>query len=89
MIIWGGAASGLDELDTGGHDDPIQDSWAPTSPTGVPAPSVWQTGVWTGSEMLVWGGYFENQLAGYFDNRLIFENGFEAGDTGAWSTVVP
>ncbi len=89
MIIWGGAASGLDELDTGGHYDPIQDSWAPTSPTGVPAPSVWQTAVWTGSEMLVWGGYFENQLAGYFDNRLIFENGFEAGDTGAWSTVVP
>ena len=89
VIIWGGSASGLDELDTGGHYDPIQDSWAPTSLTGVPAASVWHTAVWTGSEMLMWGGYFDNQLAGYFDNRLIFEDGFDAGDSGAWSAVVP
>lgn len=54
-----------------------------------PAASVWHTAVWTGSEMLVRGGYFDNQLAGYFDNRLIFEDGFDAGDAGAWSAVVP
>ena len=69
--------------------DPTQDSWAPTSLTGVLAPSVWHTAVWTGSEMLVWGGYYDNQLSGYFDNRLIFEDGFDAGDSGAWSAVVP
>ncbi len=89
MIIWGGAASGLDELDTGGHFDPTEDSWAPTSLTGVPAPSVWHTAVWTGSEMLVWGGYFDNELAGYFDNRLVFSDGFEGGDTGEWSGTAP
>jgi hypothetical protein len=89
MIIWGGSASGPSGLDTGGHYHPAADSWTPTALAGAPEPSNWHTAVWTGSEMLVWGGYDTNQLAGYGDNLLVFEDGFESGDTSAWSAVIP
>ncbi len=89
MIVWGGSAGGGSGLDTGGHYDPTTDSWTPTSPVGAPEPSTWHTAVWTGSEMLVWGGYDDNQLAGYWNNPLVFADGFESGDTSAWSWVEP
>ena len=89
MIVWGGSASGGTEFDTGGHYDPADDSWAPTALTGAPEPSIWHTAVWTGTEMFVWGGYYDNQLAGYWNNVLVFEDGFESGDSSAWSGVGP
>jgi len=33
------------------------DTWTPTSITNVPAARVQHTAVWTGSEMIVWGGF--------------------------------
>ena len=41
---------------TGGRYDPGTDSWVATSTTGAPAARGWPTAVWTGSEMIVWGG---------------------------------
>ena len=35
----------------------IDDTWAPTSTTNAPVDRQWQTAVWTGSEMIVWGGF--------------------------------
>ena len=32
------------------------DTWTATSTTGAPSPRTGQTAVWTGSEMIVWGG---------------------------------
>jgi len=57
MIIWGG--SGSDGFaNTGGRYNPVTDSWLPTSMgTNVPAARVYHSAVWTGSEMIVWGGY--------------------------------
>ena len=40
------------------------DTWTPTSVTDVPAGRTYHTAVWTGSEMIVWGGI---DLAGYFN----------------------
>lgn len=59
MIVWGGAdgASGTNLLDSGGTYRPDDDSWAPISNTGAP-PSArsGHTAIWTGTEMIVWGG---------------------------------
>ena len=60
MIVWGGGsfASGpLYAFNTGGKYNPSTDSWTPTS-TGanVPIGKSYHTAVWTGTEMIVWGG---------------------------------
>ena len=53
MIVWGGQGSSHNIL-TGGRYDAATDSWTPTSTASAPEPG--QTAVWTGSEMIVWGG---------------------------------
>ncbi len=56
MIVWGGGY-GSGGLNTGGRYDPSTDSWVATS-TGanVPSARAGHSAVWTGSEMIVWGG---------------------------------
>src|SRR5207247_10607025 len=40
--------------------DCIDDSWTATSTTNAPTGRRFHTAVWTGSEMIVWGGFDEN-----------------------------
>ena len=54
MIVWGGDNGGL--LNTGGKYNPDTDSWTATSMTAVPEQRAQLASVWTGSEMIVWGG---------------------------------
>ena len=54
MIIWGGNNGGF--LNTGGRYNPVTNSWTATSTINVPAARGYHTAVWTGSEMIVWGG---------------------------------
>jgi N-acetylneuraminic acid mutarotase len=58
MIVWGGADD-VSYLNTGGRYDPVADSWTPTSTINAPPArrGPMQYAVWTGSEMIVWGGY--------------------------------
>ena len=60
MIVWGGCASalgcGAGYFDDGGRYDPATDTWTPTSTAGAPAGRSLHSAVWTGSEMVVWGG---------------------------------
>ena len=65
MIVWGGVGSAggsyLDSLNTGGRYDPVTDSWASSSLTtdagaNTPSRRAWHTAVWTGGEMIIWGG---------------------------------
>jgi len=56
MIIWGGAAF-FQLLNTGGRYDPGTDSWTATSTTNAPDPRAFHTAIWTGSQMVVWGGF--------------------------------
>ena len=57
MIVWGGYGSGSGmDLNTGGRYDPSTDSWTATSTTNAPDARQSHTAVWTGSEMIVWGG---------------------------------
>ena len=43
-------------FNTGGRYNPSTDSWTATSTTNAPAARANHTAVWTGSEMIVWGG---------------------------------
>ena len=55
MIVWGGnGVSG--DLMTGGRYDPGTDSWIATTTINAPSARSYHTAVWTGSEMIVWGG---------------------------------
>ena len=62
MIVWGGCPDsgdgfiGFNTVNTGGRYDPATDSWTPTSTTNAPTGRIYHTAVWTGSEMIVWGG---------------------------------
>src|SRR5439155_1137708 len=58
MILWGGCNGTVvcNPLNTGGRYDPSTDSWTATSTTNAPAGRDYHTAVWTGSEMIVWGG---------------------------------
>ncbi len=57
MIVWGGCSNfSCDNLNTGGRYNPSTDSWTATSTTNVPTGRESHTAVWTGSEMIVWGG---------------------------------
>jgi len=59
LIVWGGSsASGAltTTVDTGGRYDPATDSWRSLSPVNTPTSRAATMAVWTGDEMLMWGG---------------------------------
>ena len=57
MVVWGGISPAGAVLNTGGLYNPAANTWTPTS-TGpnVPSGRIGHTAVWTGTEMIVWGG---------------------------------
>jgi N-acetylneuraminic acid mutarotase len=57
LLVWGGSdSSGANG--TGGAYNPTTDTWRPISTVNAPSPRTWmfQSSVWTGTEMIVWGG---------------------------------
>jgi N-acetylneuraminic acid mutarotase len=67
MIVWGGFDA-VHAFDTGGRYDPTSDSWTPMTTVGAPTARYFifaqNSSVWTGREMVVWGGA-ELELPGY------------------------
>jgi hypothetical protein len=55
MIVWGGHGSTMDFND-GKRYNPTGDSWTPTTQTNAPFARAVATAVWTGNEMIIWGG---------------------------------
>jgi hypothetical protein len=51
MIVWGGSGGG------GGRYSPSDNFWTAVAAKGAPSARQSHVAVWTGSEMLVWGGY--------------------------------
>jgi len=59
MIVWGGVDETFNDTNTGGRYNASTDSWIATSLLGnAPLPRDSHSAVWTGSEMIVWGGYY-------------------------------
>jgi N-acetylneuraminic acid mutarotase len=56
MIVWGGFAY----IGTGGRYDPTTDTWRSTTTTFAPPGRFLHSLVWTGREMIVWGGTVES-----------------------------
>lgn len=55
MIIWGGLS--VSYLNTGGRFNPILNAWISVALSAPPAKRRQHTVVWTGTEMIIWGGY--------------------------------
>jgi len=61
MIVWGGNHFVFPYyFNSGGRYNPSADSWTATSTINAPAARNGHTAVWTGSEMIVWGGNDDN-----------------------------
>lgn len=57
MIIWGGSDNLFPFItNTGGRYNPTTDTWIATSTTNAPSVRSGQTAIWSGSEMIIWGG---------------------------------
>jgi beta-lactamase regulating signal transducer with metallopeptidase domain/N-acetylneuraminic acid mutarotase len=58
MLVWGGVRYAPDQITfgTGGRYDPRRNSWTLLPTNGAPSARTGHTAVWTGSEMVVWGG---------------------------------
>ncbi|MBI1800038.1 MAG: hypothetical protein HYR71_00210 [Chloroflexi bacterium] len=62
LVLWGGIVNNswpYAVTDTGGRYNPASNSWASTSTLSAPSPRRTHTAVWTGSQMIVWGGWLE------------------------------
>jgi N-acetylneuraminic acid mutarotase len=60
MIVWGGLGGGgvpAVALNNGARYNPSTNSWTAISSAGAPTPRYSHTAVWTGNEMIVFGGY--------------------------------
>ncbi len=67
MIIWGGDSTGAPRMNDGGVYDPEEQDpdkqWKPVSLVGAPEGRGQHTAVWTGTQMIVWGGVNSNVRA--------------------------
>ncbi len=99
MIVWGGCngAGCSDPLFSGGRYDLTTDEWQPTSEIGAPQQRQFHSAVWTGTEMIVWGGFGGRDTL-HTGSRYataqacaneIFADGFESGDLSAWNVGAP
>ncbi|MHC4953719.1 MAG: Kelch repeat-containing protein [Planctomycetota bacterium] len=60
MIVWGGRDSfalTISPVNIGGVYDPGADSWSPTSQIVPPSARTAHSAVWSGVDMIVWGGF--------------------------------
>jgi ankyrin repeat protein/N-acetylneuraminic acid mutarotase len=73
MIVWGGTTRESDAqsvyFENGARYNPETDTWKPISTIGAPKGRVQSVAVWTGAEMIVWGGVNDGQGNGLNDSK--------------------
>jgi N-acetylneuraminic acid mutarotase len=80
MIVWGGDdPNAYSILSAGASYDPKLNTWTALSDSNTPSPCLWHTAVWSGTEMLTFGGYknFEgsilsNRVFGYVPGLILY-----------------
>jgi hypothetical protein len=67
MLLWGGRPYTGTPFNNGRHYDPATDVWTeiPITPQ-TPSPRAHQTAVWTGTQMIVWGGDMTTSTGGLY-----------------------
>jgi len=87
MIIWGGRSNVSGNpvpLNTGSRYNPATNSWTPVTTTNAPSARFNHSAVWTGTEMIVWGGDGSTSL----DERVLLGTGARYNPaTNAWTTM--
>ena len=74
MIVWGGRNNtGFTQLNTGGRYNPVTNTWRATNVTNAPLARRAHAEVWTGSEMIVFGGCTHHECS------------YQAGDGGRYN----
>jgi N-acetylneuraminic acid mutarotase len=89
MIIWGGAAREGDAqseyFEDGARYNPETDTWQLISTKGVPKGRILTKAVWTGKELLIWGGVNDAQASGVGDSDRYVGTGARYNPaTDAW-----
>ncbi len=87
LVVWGGfscLACANAELGSGGRYDPALDRWSPVTIVGAPVPRGNHTAVWTGSQMIVWGGETD---AGIGQLTLLNSGGVYDPATDSWTAT--
>ena len=57
MDVWGGQDDTVVQLNTGGRYNPTTNTWAAMSTLAAPVGRRFHSGIWSGSELIVWGGW--------------------------------
>jgi bacillolysin len=85
MVVWGGYnPTTLAFHATGGVYDPGTDSWAPVSNTAAPQARWFHTAVWTGAQMIVWGG---RQSAGNLPSGGLYDPAIDTWESTPTATA--
>ncbi len=77
MIVWGGF-DGTVHVNTGARYKPSTNTWTATNLSNAPSARIGHAAVWTGHEMIVWGGY------NYQENLLLDTGGRYSPTTDSW-----
>ncbi len=98
MIDWGGndgSFTNTTYFNTGSRYNPSTDSWTATTTSVAPSRRSGHTAIWTGTEMIVWGGYYGSYLntGGRYDPSIdswtasstIWAPSGRIGHTAIWS----
>ncbi len=78
MIIWGGYNGTA--LNGGGLYNPSANTWTPLNTNSAPEGRYYHTSLWTGSEMLVWGGESST-------NILFNDGGYYSPTANSWQSM--
>lgn len=83
MIVWGGYDGTVPKvLNTGGRFNPATGAWTATNFANAPFARWQHTAIWTGSEMIVWGG--DNSTGTFYNNGSRYRP-----STDTWTIVNP
>ena len=92
MIVWGGfgGSRGNDTIhNDGARYNPASDTWKPVTTKNAPSARLDFPAVWTGREMLVWGGFTDShsRYQGYHADAHLNTGGRYDPAADSWKTI--